>query len=169
MDKEVNRYITENVSNNCAWGELDHPTGFSVSMKNVSHRIVELTKDGTNWIGKAIICNTPNGNIAKGLMECGGKIGTSSRALGSLKMNEAGANIVQNDFRLSTAGDIVGDPSAPGAWLEGIMENVEYFFNEETGLYEVAMEAKKTLSKLSINQINEHKVKLFSDFLKSIK
>lgn len=169
MDKEVNRYIKESVDNSCAWGELDHPTSFGVAMKNVSHRIVELTKDGNNWLGKAIICNTPNGNIAKGLMESGGKIGVSSRALGSLKMNESGANVVQSDFRLSTAGDIVGDPSAPSAWVEGIMEGVEYFFDEATGLYKPAEEAKKVISKMSITQINENKIRLFSEFLNSIK
>lgn len=169
MDKEVNRYIKESVDSCSAWGEMMHPSAFGINLDKVSHRIVELTKDGTNWIGKAILCDTPSGNIAKGLIASGGKLGVSSRALGSLKMNESGVNIVQNDFRLSTAADIVGDPSGPNCFIEGIMENVEYFYNEESGLYEVAMEAKKAISKLSINQINEHKVKLFSNFLKSIK
>lgn len=169
MDNEVTRYIRESVDNKCAWGELNHPQGFTINLDKVSHRIVELTKDGKNWIGKAILTNTPNGNIAKGLMECGGKLGVSSRALGSLKMNTEGANIVQKDFRLSTAGDIVGDPSAPGAWVDGIMEGVEYFYDEATGLYQVAEIAKAQLSKMTIKQINENKLNMFNSFLNSIK
>lgn len=169
MDKEVNRYITESVNGGCAWGELDHPASqFNISMKNVSHRIVELSKDGHNWIGKALLTDTPNGNIAKGLIASGGRIGVSSRALGSLKMNESGANIVQPDFRLSTAADIVGDPSGPNCWVDGIMEGVEYFFDEKSGLYTAAEEAKAVISKLSVKQIEEQKLYLFKKFLSSI-
>jgi hypothetical protein len=169
MDKEVNRYIKESIEAQAAWGELDHPDKFNVSMKNVSHRIISLKKEGTNWVGKAIITDTPMGNIAKGLMESGGKLAVSSRALGSLKLNNEGTNIVQNDFRLSTAADIVGDPSAPSAWVNGIMENVEYFYDEKAGIYVQAEKAKKIISKLSTKQIAENQAKLFEQFINSIK
>lgn len=169
MDKEVSRYIKESVDKNCAWGELNHPTGFGINLDKVSHRIVELVKEGKNWRGKAIITDTPMGNIAKGLMSSGGVVGVSSRAIGSLKMNNEGVNIVQSDFRLSTAGDIVGDPSAPDAWVDGIMENVEYFYDESSGLYRYSEIAKNNLKKLTVTQITENKLYLFESFLKSIK
>lgn len=169
MDKEVGRYIKESVDRKSAWGELNHPAGFGINLDKVSHRIVELIKDSKNWLGKAIITDTPMGNIAKGLMSSGGVVGVSSRAIGTLKMNNEGVNIVQSDFRLSTAGDIVGDPSAPDAWVDGIMENVEYFYDEKSGLYRYSEVAKDSLKKLSVNQIAEHKLHLFETFLKSIK
>lgn len=169
MDKEAGRYINEAVNRKCAWGELNHPEGFTINLDKVSHRIVELVKDGKNWIGKAMITDTPMGNIAKGLMSSGGRVGVSSRAIGSLKMNQEGVNVVQSDFRLSTAGDIVGDPSAPEAWVDGIMEGVEYFYDEKHGLYKQAEIAKEHISRLSTKQIDEQKLALFTKFLQSIK
>lgn len=169
MEAEVKRYIKESVENKSAWGELDHPEKFGISMKNVSHRIVELRKEGHDWYGKAIITNTPMGAVAKGLMESGGKLGVSSRALGSLKLNNEGVNIVQKDFRLSTAADIVSDPSAPSAWVDGIMEGIEYFYDEQTGIYRQAEVARAAIKKLSVKQLAEQQTKLFSDFLKSVK
>lgn len=169
MDKEVNRYIAESVNNGNAWGELNHPNSFTIDLANVSHRFVELVKEGKNWISKALITDTPMGNIVKGLHESGGKIGISSRALGSLKMNNEGTNIVQNDFRLSTAGDIVADPSGPNCWVDGIMEGVEYFYDEKSGMYMQAEAAKATIKKLSVRQIEEQKLELFKNFLNSIK
>ena len=120
MDKEVQRYIKEKVEKNSAFGELGHPDSPSINLDRISHLITSLRKEGTNWIGKAKILDTPMGQIAKGIIEGGGRIGTSSRALGSLKMNNEGINVVQNDFMLSTAGDLVSDPSAPDAWLSGL-------------------------------------------------
>lgn len=169
MDKEVNRYIAESVNNGNAWGELDHPVSFAISMKNVSHRFVEMIKEGKNWVSKALIVDTPMGNIVKGLHESGGKIGISSRALGSLKMNNEGVNVVQTDFRLSTAGDIVSDPSGPNCFVDGIMEGVEYFYDEKHGMYVVAEETKAVIKKLSVRQIEEQKVELFKKFLNSVK
>lgn len=126
MDKEVGRYIKESVEKNRAVGELGHPAGPQINLDKISHRITELRKDGTNWIGKALITATPMGDIARGLIESGVQLGVSSRAMGTLKMNKQGINEVQNDFRLSTAADIVADPSAPDAFVNGIMEGVEW-------------------------------------------
>src|SRR6056300_253416 len=106
---EVNRYIKEVVNNSRAYGELGHPQGPQINLDRVSHLIKELRQDGNNFIGKALITNTPMGNIAKGLMESGAKLGVSSRGMGSLKPNGQGIMEVQNDFRLATAGDIVAD------------------------------------------------------------
>ena len=112
MDNEVNRYIKEAVEKNRAYGELGHPDTPSINLDRVSHMIVGLRKEGTNYIGRAKIMETPMGNIARGLLDGGANLGVSSRALGSLKMNNEGVQVVQDDFMLSTAADIVADPSA---------------------------------------------------------
>ena len=125
MDNEVNRYIKEYVDKNRAYGELGHPDSPSINLDRVSHMIVGLTKEGTNYRGKAKILDTPMGRIAKGLLEGGANLGVSSRAMGSLVANSKGVQIVQDDFMLSTAADIVADPSAPDAFVRGIMENRE--------------------------------------------
>ena len=128
MDKEVARYIMESVEKNRAYGELGHPDTPSINLDRVSHMIVSLRKEGTNYIGRAKIMETPMGNIARGLLDGGANLGVSSRALGSLKMNNEGVQIVQDDFMLSTAADIVADPSAPDAYVRGIMESKEWVF-----------------------------------------
>ena len=117
MDKEVSRYIKEAVENNRAYGELGHPDGPGINLDRVSHMITSLRKEGTNYIGRAKILETPMGNIARGLLEGGANLGVSSRAMGSLKQNNEGIQIVQDDFMLSTAADIVADPSAPDAYV----------------------------------------------------
>ena len=126
MDQEVSRYIKESVEKNRAYGELGHPDTPSINLDRVSHMIVSLRKEGTNYVGKAKIMETPMGNIARGLLDGGANLGVSSRALGSLKMNNEGVQIVQDDFMLSTAADIVADPSAPDAFVRGIMESKEW-------------------------------------------
>ena len=145
MDKEAARYINEKVITNQATGELNHPTGdgsLSINYERVSHKINALTKVGKNWIGEAIITHkTPIGSVIAGLMEAGVVMGVSSRATGSLKLNGHGAKIVQEDFKLITAADIVSDPSAPDALVTSIMEGKEWIFvngalTEQT-LYEV--------------------------------
>lgn len=145
MDKEAARYISEKVITNQATGELNHPTGdgsLSINYERVSHKINALTKVGKNWIGEAIITHkTPIGSVIAGLMEAGVVMGVSSRATGSLKLNGHGAKIVQEDFKLITAADIVSDPSAPDALVTSIMEGKEWIFvngalTEQT-LYEV--------------------------------
>ena len=172
MDKEVARYIKESVSRNTALGELNHPNGPQINLDRVSHRIVELKKDGTNYHGKAIIANTPMGQIAKGIMECGGKLGVSSRGMGTVKPNKDGINEVQADFRLATAADIVSDPSAPDAWVNGIMEGVEWFWDERTNGYKAIQEAeiaKQLIEEATRKrQLAERKVKFFASFVKNL-
>jgi hypothetical protein len=132
MDREVARYINEKVITNQATGELNHPTGdgsLSINYERVSHKINALTKVGKNWIGEAIITHkTPIGSVIAGLMEAGVVMGVSSRATGSLKLNGHGTKIVQEDFKLITAADIVSDPSAPDALVTSIMEGKEWIF-----------------------------------------
>ena len=127
MEREVERYMNEVVKNNRAYGELGHPAGPQINLDRVSHMITELKKDGSNFIGKAKLTDTPMGNIAKGLLKSGANLGVSSRAMGSLKESN-GKMVVQSDLRLSTAADIVADPSAPDAFVKGIMENVEWLY-----------------------------------------
>ena len=122
MDKEVGRYMESLVKQNRAYGELGHPDNPQINLDRVSHLIVDLRKEGTNYVGKAKIMETPMGNIARGLLDGGANLGVSSRALGSLQMNKEGVQVVQDDFMLSTAADIVADPSAPDAFVRGIME-----------------------------------------------
>lgn len=170
MDKEVSRYMKEAIEAKTALGELGHPSGPQINLDRVSHRIVSLKKEGTNYIGKALITNTPMGNIARGLMESEARLGVSSRGMGTLKANKEGVNEVQNDFRLATAADIVADPSAPDAWVNGIMESVEWLFDEQNGwkMVQIAEESKKEISKLSIKQIEERKLKMFEGFIHRI-
>ena len=119
MAKEVSRYTEEYINKNRAFGELGHPDTPTLNLDRISHMTVSLRQEGNVWIGKAKILETPMGNIARQIMEGGGQLGVSSRGLGSLK-NVNGVNIVQDDFRLATAADIVADPSAPGAFVQGI-------------------------------------------------
>lgn len=165
MDREVARYIKESVDKNTAMGELGHPNGPQINLDRVSHRIVSLKKEGTNYIGRAMITNTPMGNIAKGIMESGARLGVSSRGLGSLKLNKEGVNEVQDDFRLATAADIVADPSAPDAWVNGIMEGVEFWYTDDGRIQkeEAAMRAKTHIESLAKSkQLNEEN--LFRSF-----
>lgn len=168
MDKEVARYMKESVDTNTAMGELGHPNGPQINLDRVSHRIVSLRKEGTNYIGKALITNTPMGNIAKGIMESGAKLGVSSRGMGSLKLNKEGVNEVQNDFRLATAADIVADPSAPDAWVNGVMESMEWIYDERLGwkAIQLAEDAKKAINNaVSSRSLGEQKLKMFEQFL----
>ena len=167
MRKEVNRYLKEVVSEKRAYGELNHPSGPQINLDRVSHLIekLEVRPNGVVW-GKAKVLDTPMGNIARGLIEGGANLGVSSRGLGSLKAGQNGLMEVQDDFRIVTAADIVADPSAPGAFVQGIMENVEYFYNENTG--EFVEKIKESVKKMSSRQLEEQKVKLFEQFLKSL-
>jgi hypothetical protein len=168
MDKEVQRYIKEKVEKNSAFGELGHPDSPSINLDRISHLITSLHKEGNNWIGKAKILDTPMGRIAEGILKGGGRIGTSSRALGSLKMNNEGINVVQNDFMLSTAGDLVSDPSAPDAWVQGIMEGAEWVYVD--GKFERQVDAaRKTIMTATSINLEEQKILAFEHFLRSIK
>jgi hypothetical protein len=169
MDKEVARYMQEQVENNRAYGELGHPDTPSINLDRVSHLIVSLRKEGTNYIGKAKILETPMGQIARGLLDGGANLGVSSRALGSLKMNEDGIQVVQDDFMLSTAADIVADPSAPDAYVRGIMENKEWVFVDGKFVEKHIEEVKAVIRKTSSRNLEEAKIVAFQKFLSKIR
>lgn len=170
LRNEVNRYIKEVVDTKRAYGELGHPQGPQINLDRVSHLIKELKQDGNNFIGKALITNTPMGNIAKGLMESGAKLGVSSRGMGSLKSNGQGIMEVQNDFRLATAADIVADPSAPNAFVEGVMENVEWIYDpiKDTWHEERLDNIKKTIKGMSLSSLEEQKLQIFEDYINKL-
>jgi hypothetical protein len=155
LQKEVKNYNNKFVKESRALGELGHPSGPTINLDRVSHIITELYEDGKNFIGKAKIMNTPNGKIVKNLIESGVRLGVSSRGLGSVKANKSGVNEVQKDFVLSTV-DIVSDPSAPDAFVNGIMEGREFSI---TG--EIEYDIRNTLSK----KLDEKKVELFTKFM----
>lgn len=168
MDREVARYMKEAVETKTAMGELGHPNGPQINLDRVSHRIVSLRKEGTDYIGKALITNTPMGNIARGIMESGARLGVSSRGMGTLKLNKEGVNEVQDDFRLATAADIVADPSAPNAWVDGIMESVDWVYDERLGwkAVQLAEQAKKEIeSAVSSRELEERKLQMFESYL----
>ena len=169
MDKEVNRYIKEYVDKNRAYGELGHPDNPSINLDRVSHMITSLKKEGTNYIGRAKILDTPMGQIAKGLLDGGANLGVSSRAMGSIQTNNEGVQIVQDDFMLSTAADIVADPSAPDAYVEGIMEGKEWAFVDGKFVEKDIEEAKKRIRSASVRQLQEAKIRAFQDFLSKIR
>ena len=165
MEKEVERYMSEAVNNKRAFGELGHPDGPSINLDRVSHIVTELYRDGDNWMGKAKITDTPMGNIARGLIESGGQLGVSSRGLGTLKENRDGVQIVQDDFHLATAADIVADPSAPDAFVRGIMENKEWVIVDGLWTEQTSDMAKKVIKKASKKQLEEAKMVVFENFL----
>ena len=169
MDKEVARYMKEQVETNRAYGELGHPDTPSINLDRVSHLIVDLRKEGTNYIGKAKILETPMGQIARGLLDGGANLGVSSRALGTLQTNEEGVSIVQDDFMLSTAADIVADPSAPDAYVRGIMENKEWVFVNGKFVEKHIEETKKFIKKASSRELQEAQVRAFQNFLSKIR
>jgi hypothetical protein len=168
MDREVGRYLKEAVQANRAYGELGHPDTPSINLDRVSHLIVDLRKEGTNWIGKAKILETPMGNIARGLLDGGANLGVSSRALGSLKENKQGVQVVQDDFTLSTAADIVADPSAPDAFVRGIMEGVEWVYVDGKYLERHIEEAKRIIKATPSKRLAEQSLIEFSRFLKKL-
>lgn len=169
MDREVNRYIKEAIENNRAYGELGHPDGPGINLDRVSHMITSLRKEGTNYIGRAKILETPMGQIARGLLEGGANLGVSSRAMGSLKTNNEGVQIVQDDFMLSTAADIVADPSAPDAYVRGIMEGKEWTFVDGKFVEQNIEEVKSFIKKTSSRNLEEAKIKAFQHFLSKIR
>lgn len=169
MDKEVQRYCEQYIDKNRAYGELGHPDSPSINLDRVSHMIVSLRKEGTNYIGKAKILDTPMGKIAKGLLDGGANLGVSSRALGSLKTNSEGVQIVQDDFMLSTAADIVADPSAPDAFVRGIMEGHEWVFVDGKYVQRNIEEVRSTIKKTSSAGLNEAKLRAFQHFLGKIR
>jgi hypothetical protein len=172
MHKEVNRYLKEKVEKGQATGELGHPPNPSINLPLVSHKITKLHIEGKNVYGKALILDTDMGRNAKGLIEGGVKLGVSSRGLGTLKEIKEGLKEVQDDFRLVTAADIVADPSAPDAWVDGLMEGVDWIFNDKIGEWEKRIayveEQKKHVKKLSSKQLEETKLRLFENYISFI-
>jgi hypothetical protein len=168
MDKEVARYMKEQVDSNRAYGELGHPDTPSINLDRVSHLIVSLRKEGTNYVGKAKILETPMGNIARGLLDGGANLGVSSRALGTLKESD-GVQIVQDDFMLSTAADIVADPSAPDAFVRGIMESKDWVFVDGKFVEKHIEEVRTTIKKTSSRNLEEAKILAFQKFLSKIR
>lgn len=170
MEKEVNRYIKECITPRRAFGELTHPNSPQINLERVSHLVesLKLENDG-RVVGKALVVETPCGNIVRGLIEGGASLGVSSRGLGSLKEGKDGME-VQEDFHLVTPADVVSSPSAPDAFVQGIMEDCEWFYDETKGTYlpEAAYQTKQTLKKYSKAQIDEAKLYLFEDFLKKL-
>ena len=164
MQREVQRYVNENVNTKRAYGELGHPDGPTVNLDRVSHMITDLREDGNNWIGKAKIMDTPMGRIVKELISEGAQLGVSSRGLGSLK-EKNGINEVQGDFMLATAADIVADPSAPDAFVSGIMEGKEWVFVNGRWTEQDIEEAKSTISRANIADLEEEKMQVFSNFI----
>ena len=167
LDKEVRRYNAEFINKKRAFGELGHPDGPTVNLERVSHMITKLYPDGANFIGEAKIMNTPYGKIVKGLIDEGAQLGVSYRGMGSLEQR-GGANYVKDDFYLATAADIVADPSAPDAFVEGIMENKEWIWNNGV-LVEKNIDAwKREIEGAKRNALAEAKVKVFKNFLKNL-
>ena len=167
LDKEVKRYNAEFINKNRAFGELGHPDGPTVNLERVSHMVKKLYPDGDNFIGEAKIMNTPYGKIVKGLIDEGAQLGVSSRGMGSLEQKN-GANYVGRDFYLATAADIVADPSAPDAFVEGIMENKEWVWDNGV-LVERDIEAwKLELIQTKKRALEEKKLKIFETMLKKL-
>jgi hypothetical protein len=166
LDKEVKRYNKEYITKNRAYGELGHPQGPSINLERVSHMITKLERDGSNFMGRAkIMTETPYGAIVKSLMDEGAQLGVSSRGMGSLKTNRQGISEVQGDFYLATAADIVADPSAPDAFVQGIMEGKEWVW--ENGIIREATisDYQKQIKTASREELEEAKLRVFKDFL----
>jgi hypothetical protein len=168
LDKEVKRYNEEYIDKNRAYGELGHPQGPTINLERVSHMIKELKRDGSNYVGRAKIMDTPYGNIVKNLMQEGAQLGVSSRGMGSLKETGKGVMEVQDDFYLATAADIVADPSAPDAFVKGIMEGVEWVWDNGVLKAQKLEEMKKQIQKASKRSLPETKLKVFESFFKEL-
>ena len=169
LSKEVGRYNESFVKKGRALGELGHPEGPTVNLDRVSHKITQLRQEGNNFIGKAQLLETPMGKIAKSLIAEGVTLGVSSRGVGSLREDRTGCKVVGEDFMLATAADIVADPSAPDAFVNGIMEGKEWVWEGGTLREQFVDQTKKRINTL-VNQksLEEHKLNLFNDFLSNL-
>jgi len=168
LNREVGAYCENYVNKGRALGELGHPDSPTINLDRVSHKIVSLTAEGSNFIGKAQILETPMGKIAKSLLESGVTLGVSSRGIGSIE-EKNGINVVKNDFMLSTAADIVADPSAPDAFVQGIMEGKEWIWNNGMLEEKVINSYRRAIMNSSSSQLNERKLQIFENFLCNIK
>ena len=168
LRQEVARYNKEYVDTNRALGELGHPDTPSLNLERVSHKIVSLVEDGNTFKGKALVLETPYGQIVKNFIDSGVNLGVSSRAMGSVVMTKEGYNLVQDDLRLATAADIVADPSAPGAFVQGIMENKEWLFVEGRFVEVDFDNAKRQIRQAPRNQVELVALKLFENYLSKL-
>ena len=168
LREEVRRYNEQYIKTNRALGELGHPDTPSINLERVSHKIISLKEDGNTFYGKAQILETPYGDIVKNFIENDVSIGVSSRALGSVVPTKEGYNLVQDDLKLATAADIVADPSAPGAFVNGIMENKEWMFVEGRFVEADFDHAKKTIKKASAREIEAVALKLFEKYIRKL-
>ena len=164
LAKEVKRYSEKYIKSNRAFGELGHPDGPTVNLDRVSHMITDLKEDGSNFVGRAKVMDTPYGKIVKNLIDEGAKLGVSSRGMGSLKPNKD-AQVVQSDFYLATAADIVADPSAPDAFVEGIMEGKEWIWDNGLIREKDISEYKREITKAPRKNLEKVKIRAFEDFL----
>ncbi len=168
LNREVSKYNEGYIQRGRALGELGHPDGPTINLDRVSHKIVSLRAEGKNFIGKAKLLETPMGKIAKNLLDEGVKLGVSSRGLGSIE-RKGDVSIVKDDFMLSTAADIVADPSAPDAFVEGIMEGKEWVWDNGIWQHSDLARAKHHIESSSMNDLTERKLKMFESFLRNLK
>ena len=167
LEREVGRYNEQNIAKNRALGELGHPEGPTVNLDRASHKIESLVREGNNYIGKAKLLDTPMGQIAKSLLDEGVSLGVSSRGVGSLR-EMGGANYVRDDYQLATAADIVADPSAPDAFVEGIMEGKEWVWDNGLLKEQEISSIKKGIDAATLYNLQERKVSAFEQFLKGL-
>ena len=167
LQREVAKYDENFITKGRALGELGHPEGPSINLDRVSHKIESLREDGNNFVGRAKILDTPNGKIAKSLLDEGVSLGVSSRGMGSLR-KENNCNIVQDDFMLATAADIVADPSAPDAYVDGIMEGKEWVWNNGILKESVVAQQKQEIDQATLINLQERKISAFNKFLRSL-
>ena len=164
MIREVNRYNDEYVKKNRAFGELGHPEGPTINLDRVSHMITDISESGNDFIGTAKILATPYGNIVRNLISEGAQLGVSSRGMGTLKAGNDGVQVVQDDFHLATAADIVADPSAPNAFVQGIMEGREYWYDAGTNTWRVEQMAE-SMKQMSAKELEERKLDAFKQYM----
>ena len=170
MQKEVARYTKEYIKEKRAYGELGHPEGPTINLERTSHLIQSLKEDGNNFVGKAKVLSTPMGEIVKNLLADGARLGVSSRGMGSLKASsqKGGVQLVQSDFQLATAADIVADPSAPDAFVNGVMEGVKWIWDNGVIKAQKIEEYKHSIRRAKTHKLQEVKLRAFSDFLENL-
>ncbi len=170
MEKEVERYNKEYIQQKRAYGELGHPEGPTINLERTSHLIESLEQDGKNFVGKAKILSTPMGEIVKNLLSDGARLGVSSRGMGSLKASntKGGAQMVQSDFQLATAADIVADPSAPDAFVDGVMEGVEWIWDNGVIKAQKIEDYKNEIRRAKSQKLQETKLNVFKSFLENL-
>lgn len=169
LAREAARYMKENISNKRAFGELGHPDSPTINLDRVSHMIIDLKEDGNNFVGKAKILDTPYGKIVKNLMDEGATLGVSSRGMGSLKtIKEGSTQMVQDDYFLATAADIVADPSAPDAFVRGVMEGKEWVYDASSGNYRLIEDIAEEVRRAKKSELEEVSLKAFEKFISSL-